>query len=48
MYVIAVIHADGRKDWEIVSDEDAMKIKVSELVLFGWLEEDIIVGSIID
>ena len=34
------------KFWEVISGEDAMQIRVSELVESGVLIEDIVVGEI--
>lgn len=43
MYLIAWID-QGTKQWEVVSGEDAMQIRVSELIASGISDDDIIVG----
>lgn len=37
---------EAQRDWEIIDGEDAMQIRVSELIESGVREQDIVVGEI--
>jgi hypothetical protein len=51
MYIVAwsVFTSEGEIPyWEIVDGEDAMQIRVNELIDDGCSEDEIIVGSVIE
>jgi hypothetical protein len=47
MWVVCWEDNYGEQLWEVVSGEDAMQIRVDEIVKSGILAEDIIVGQLV-
>jgi hypothetical protein len=43
-YVVCWVLTEAH--WEVISGEDAMQVRVSELIDLGISEEDIVVGQI--